>query len=171
MKKSVFTTVAVAALVFGMGTSSAFAKTPSHANPFNHPMSPVSERNFMPKNPKANGMQKGMNHRPNHNVMQKADLIGTVSAVNTDTKTITVKDADGKETQVHINPFTHLNAIPTPEERKAAAESKKTGEKKSPSKNALTISDVKSGDFVAVKKMDTETKTLEAARIIVTKEK
>ena len=155
MKKSVFTTIAVAALVFGIGTS-AFAKTPSRSNPHAHPM--ASERNCDGRNPMRG--EQG-----------KADLFGMVSAVSSDNKTLTVKDADGNETQVHVNPFTHVHALPTQEERNAATAHKKPDERKFPEESALSLSDVKVGDWLMVKKLGGETKTLEAARIIVAKEK
>ncbi len=175
MKKTVFTTVAVAALVFGLGANSAFAKTPVRTNPFNRPVAVNSEKGFPSRAPKTNGLKDGThfakNPRQNPHAQPKADLLGTVSTVNAETKILTVKDADGKETQVHVSPLTRIGSLPTEEERKAAAEAKKSGEKKIPAQNTLALSDVKSGDFVVVKKIDTETKTLEAARIIIAREK
>ena len=160
MKKTLFTSVAVAALVFGIGTTQACAKSPNNAkqNPYGHPAENVSERNF--EMPNHNMMP--MLHR--HDGVENADLIGSVTSVNASAGLLTVKDADGKETQVHVNPFTRLHPMP-----KAPAADEKS-EKKRPELNELKLSDLKNGDWVAVKKMKTETKTIEAARIVVAKD-
>ena len=176
MKKTVITTVAVVTLVFGLGTTAAFAKG-NRSWGQNQQNCPQQNRNMPPQM----GMQNGMGMNPMMGMMgmgmrqggmkkEKADLFGTVSAVSTDKKILTVKDADGKETQVHVNPFTRLHAFPTAEERKAAFENRKSGEKKMPAENTLTISDVKVGDWVSVTKLGGETKTIEAGRICVVKE-
>ena len=61
---------------------------------------PRAEHN-MPSMPAFNGgfFHSGM-------MMHGVNLMGTVSAVSTDKQTITLKDADGKETVVHVNPLT-----------------------------------------------------------------
>ena len=180
MKKSLFTSVAVAALVFGIGSSQAFAKGKENSpmNPFGHPMGNFSERNFNPCTPNMPWM-----NGPEFGGIENADLLGTITAVNAETKTLTVKDADGKETQVHVNPFTKLKERKSPsvKENEPAEKDNAPSEKKRklgreqnnfprPEINELKISELKTGDWVAVKKMHTETKTIEAARIIVVKE-
>lgn len=171
MKKTVFTTVAVAALVFGLGTSSAFANGKFFSD--------KNRQNCCPQNgrmPEQMEMPNGMGMRHGGMGMARADLFGTVSAVSADKKTLTVKDADGKETQVHVNPFTMLVSLPSAEERKAAFENRKDGERgkmgerKLPFENTLTLADVKVGDWVMVSRLGGETKTLEAGRICVAKE-
>ncbi len=166
MKKTVFTTVAVAALVFGLGSSAVFAK--------DNRFSGQGRQNFPQQNEEMpEGM--GMRHDGMGMGMERADLFGTVSAISTEKNTLTIKDADGKETQVHINPFTRLHSLPTEEERKAAFENKKPGERgnmgerKLPFENTLTLADVKVGDWVMVSKLGGETKTVEAGKICIAK--
>lgn len=178
MKKTVFTSVAVAALVFGIGSSQAFAKSKENfrMNPFGHPMGNFSERDFSPCNqnmPEMNG------HRFDgigFGGVENADLLGTITSVNTESKILTVKDADGKETQVHVNPFTRLKERkrPADNDRLPAQKNKKADQTQNnfpnPENDELELADLKAGDWVAVKKMKAETKTIEAARIIVAKE-
>mgnify|MGYP006916145515 CR=1 FL=1 len=153
MKKKLFTTAAVAALVLAFGAGSAFANGKK-----------IPESNF-PK------------HR--HEAHGQIDLSGTVSAVNTDSKTLTVTDADGKETQVHVNPLTKMNSFSSGKERKSSASTKEkepvsSNEERKAAKRGssrVSLSDVQSGDFVAVKRMGGNTQTVEASRITVVKEK
>ncbi|WP_407425885.1 hypothetical protein [Treponema sp.] len=159
MKKSLFTSVAVAALVFGIGTSTAFAKEAGdlRGNPYGHPMNGVSEKDFEPRLSGPMAGHGGMG-------IGGADVFGTVSSISEDKKILTVKDIDGKETEVHVNPFTRINSHNEEIEPK---DNKK--ERRHPMEE-VKFSDVQKGDYVAVKKMNTETKTLEAAHIIVAKE-
>lgn len=166
MKKSLFTSVAVAALVFGIGTGSAFANSSSNfrGNPFGHHTGGNFGRNFE----MGNHQMPGMGHFHGGIEFGKSDLLGTVVSVSLDSKTIIVKDADGKETSVHVNPLTRIHNLP----EKPSAEEKserKRGER--PEISEVKLADLKKGDWVAVRKMDTETKTIEAARILVAKEK
>ena len=108
--------------------------------------------------------------------VENADLLGTITSVNTESKILTVKDADGKETQVHVNPFTRLKERkrPADSDRLPAQKNKKADRTQNnfpkPENDELELADLKAGDWVAVKKMKAETKTIEAARIIVAKE-
>ena len=127
-------------------------------------MGSVSERNFDPKN-FGNGMGMGMMKGHGGNGISKADLIGSVSAVNAEKSIVTVKDADGKETQVHVNPFTRIRERLTPDGNKTNRRNLNRDD------NILALSDLKAGDYVAVTKFDSETKTIEASKIIVAEKK
>ena len=163
MKKTLFTSVAVAALVFGIGTTQACAKSPnsSKQNQYGHPAENFSERNFDQHN---QNMMPKMKFQ--HGGIENAVLLGTVTAINEASSMLTVKDADGKETQVHVNPFTRLHPMP----KTPVPDEKSEKEKKRPEFNELKLSDLKNGDWIAVTKMKTETKTIEAARIVVAKD-
>ena len=158
MKKTVIKTLAVSALVIGLGTSAAFAKTQGRANSYGYPMGPFSDRNC--DGPCFDdGMMRGRGGMGMG--IANADIIGTVSAVNEEKSVITVKDFDGNETQIHVNPFTRIH------ERMNPTDDARRNRKGRDLDDEMTVSDVKAGDYVAVQKMNTESKTVEAARIIV----
>lgn len=161
MKKSVITMVAAVAFVFAVGTTSVFAKTPNMGNSFGNQGGPFSERNFNHNN-FGNGMMgghMGFGFGGMEKLGGKIDLAGEVTKVDADKSLVTVKDVDGKETQVHVNPFTKIREKFNPDAKKARKTKRDFDE--------FTLSDLKAGDYVAVKKMDTETKIIEAARIVV----
>lgn len=165
MKKSIITVVAVSALLFGMGTSQVFARsnTNNRGNPWGHPMGPNSERNFDPRNSDFQNEGHPM-HGMHDGMMGGFDLLGTVSSVDAGKQLVTIKDADGKETQVHVNPFTRIHEFALPEEPQPKNNSR-------PEINELKLEDLKAGTWVAVKKFKGETKVLEGARILVAKTK
>ena len=144
MKKFI-KTISISVLIISLGTAS-FA-SPGRINSYNFHKGALPEQNAQTRKQMP---RKNMHIGQNDEHLGKTDFLGTVGTVNTETKVFTVKDSDGKETQVHVNPFTHLRQVGK--------------------KNEITLSDIKSGDWVAVKKFETETKTLEASRVIVVKE-
>ena len=95
------------------------------------------------------------------------DVMGTVSAVSEKDSTVTIKDADGKETVIHVNPLTRITKILTVEEKEALKSDDTTNTTKTQKAVSLTIADIKKGDWIAVAKMETETKVLEAKQIAV----
>ena len=110
---------------------------------------PLPQRSgFAPAAPAGKSLPKRNGFAP----ARKPDLMGTVSAVSQDNKILTVKDADGKETQVHVNPFTRFVTL---------------GDKAKKS----ALSDVQAGDWVVVSRFKGETKTMEASRIVLAREK
>ena len=78
-------------------------------------------------------------------------------------------DADGNETKVHVNPFTRLVQFEKPAERTADTADKRR-DLPCLEDAGINLKDVKTGNWVAVKKFNTETKTAEAADIVVVKE-
>ncbi|MBQ4378233.1 MAG: hypothetical protein II821_03440 [Treponema sp.] len=168
MKKSLFTAVAVTALVFGLGTSSAFAK--AKQNPYGHPSSENSERSFDPKNFDFQ-MQKHPMHQGFPGGPQKFDYLGTISSVDTEKQLITLKDADGNETKIHVNPFTRTGSFDLPTGNPCQCGNPNCTNKSLPAPDTLKLEELKAGDWIAVKKFDTDTKTVEAAGIIVSRAK
>ena len=176
MKKTLKKSIALGAVIFGLGTASVFANGNVRMRNPNLP----HERNEFARGNTPNKKMPVKDERPN----VKNDLLGTVSAVSAENKTISVKDADGKETQVHVNPLTRMNEIPSKAEREKmraeTLENRKNADKKLPNegekphememKNEIALSDVKVGDWVMVKKIGSGTKTLEAGRISVARE-
>ena len=75
--------------------------------------------------------------------------------------------ADGKETVIHVNPLTRITKILTAEEKQALKSADTTNTTTTEKAAALTISDIKKGDWIAVAKMETETKVLEAKQIAI----
>ncbi|MBQ8012817.1 MAG: hypothetical protein IJ257_00255 [Treponema sp.] len=167
MKKTFFMTLAVTVLIFALGTGSAFAEC---RNCFSRANLPQTKSDRPAQNRKISsqrGMKRfpgGMNRmdfaKKGKNLTKKTDLLGTVSAVSPDKETMSVKDADGNESQIHINPLTRIKVISAQASR---AEKKSATEKQ-------TFSDVKVGDWVMIDKLGGETKTLEAGKITVVKE-
>ncbi len=168
MKKTLIKTIAVSSIIAGFGTASVFARSNKNVNPYNHPMGPDSEKGFEYHHSE-NGR---MNHRlpvngfSMFNPMHGADILGTVTSIDDNKQLITVKDADGNETKVHVNPFTRLVQFEKPAERTADTADKRR-ELPCLEDAGINLKDVKTGNWVAVKKFNTETKTIEAGHIIV----
>jgi hypothetical protein len=161
MKKTLMI-FAAAILLVTVGITAAFAKSQTRGNPYDSERG-KSSRKEVSKNDLRNAKENVKKTKPGQ--MGQYDLLGTVSSVNADKQIITVKDADGKETLVHVNPFTRVVEF-------SVRPVDTTPEKRPPEPpKQLKLSDVKTGDYVAVKKMETETKTIEAAKIIIAKEK
>ena len=93
--------------------------------------------------------------------------MGTVTAISEKDSTVTIKDADGKETVIHVNPLTRITKNLTVEEKEALKSDDTTNTTKTQKAVSLTIADIKKGDWIAVAKMETETKVLEAKQIAV----
>jgi hypothetical protein len=79
----------------------------------------------------------------------RVTTMGTVSALDSKASMITIKNADGKEVQVHVNPQTYI--------------------KLADSNTALKFSDIKAGDWVGVNTFDTGTTTVEARCVFITR--
>lgn len=92
--------------------------------------------------------------REEHREPPKIDLMGTITAIDKNNKIITIKNADGKETKVHVNPYTKIGKPEMPG---------KHGQK--PEKHSFD--DMKIGDWIALNKFVTETIILEAAHILL----
>ena len=161
--KKIVKTIAISALVLGLGTTAAFARSNGKmmGNPYGHPMGNSSEWNMGGRN---FGNFNMMMPRGNGGI-KNADLLGTISSVDASKQIVTVKDGDGKETLVHVNPFTRIREFDC-EPGKAPAKNNN----KRPEINETKLEDLKVGSWVAVSKFDTETKILEASKIIVANE-
>ena len=100
---------------------------------------------MMMHNPAMGGEQRGMR-------LHGASVFGTVTTVSEANGIISVKDADGKEKQIHVNPFTRIV--------------KEANGKM----DELKIGDVKAGQWIAVNKFESDTETAEAQDIFVAAE-
>lgn len=162
MNKTIFRTCAAGVIVMGLAVLPLSAK--EAVRPAERKESPRTEREVRALPGGGMFMRGGMMGA------QGADLMGTVSAVSADKQTFTLKDADGKETVVHVNPLTSIRSFP--KDKAAAAddkdEKKKNAVRKAPD-NSLALEDVKPGDWLAVKKFGTDTKVAEASHVIVAK--
>lgn len=114
-------------------------------------------------------------HFPGQQPMEKVTM-GTITDINADTMIITIKDADGKNNKIHINPMTHMAKMPKFEKsmEKTAdndvekkTEGKERKERKFQKFEKLTISDLKSGHWICVHRFNTDTETIEASFINV----
>ena len=169
MKRTLIKTFAVSAMIVTITSSAVFAKSYNHGKASRHHFEEFyeSQEHSGPR-----GMGNPVMEHPGMPPMMGfhselgflgVDLLGTVSSVSADKKTITVKDVDGKEITVHVNPFTRMHELPSPEKNPDK-------DRKDRFNFEVSFSDLKTGDYVAITKMKTETKVIEAAKIIVAKE-
>ncbi len=155
MKKTLVKRLALVALVLGLASTSVFAKNTGRQNNFPGQMWGMQGKNF---HQNKGFPEMGMKVKKNSGAMSQPELLGTISSVDEKSGIITLKDIDGKEKKVHVNPFTALRQ-------------KNDGKTSEKGKKSLEISELKAGDYLAVKKMKTETETIEAAKILVVREK
>jgi hypothetical protein len=136
MNKKVIRSIAAGALMLSLAAVPVFANGRGNGN--NRFCGNESERNCLP------GTGRGIG-------MGNAQAMGTVSAVNTKDALITLKNADGKEVQIHVNPATYITL---------AGNLNKD----------MALADVKTGDWIAVNTFNTSTTILEAKRVLITRE-
>ena len=153
MKKNVIRTIAVGTLALALASAPVFAKDGSSAK---------GRKDFAKVERSARDSDSGKRAAPAKRSFRapgagmqqfmQVSLMGTVTAVDAKALTLTVKDADGKDTKVHVNPYTRLA---------------QSGESK-PSE--LKLEEVKVGDWVMVNKFETGTTVQEARFIHVKKQ-
>ena len=173
MKSTITKSLAAAAILLAVGITPVFAKGNANAknNSNNQQQSQQNQLNQKSAKSDATG-RAGKNAGGKHGgkMLSNPDVMGTVTAVSEKDSTVTIKDADGKETVIHVNPLTRITKILTAEEKqalKSADTTNTTNNVTTEKAAALTISDIKKGDWIAVAKMETETKVLEAKQIAV----
>ena len=207
MKSSVAKTITVMALVLAVGTAPALAKGNTGTNKKSNSFPQIQQNKFPSFNSQTKSTNKAATPKSTNGsknnfafgnakstwspmpaytgiFFSNPDAMGTVSSVSEKDSTVTIKDADGKEITVHINPLTKISKLPSTEkkeeaksaEAKSAEESKdakddvKAKEKTSAARvkrTAPSISDITTGDWVAVKKIKTDTKVLEASQLLI----
>lgn len=79
----------------------------------------------------------------------RMSTLGTVSAVDSTASIVTIKNADGKDVQIHVNPYTFIRL---------------TG-----SRTPQKVTDIKVGDWLGVDVFNTGTTVLEAHHITITR--
>ena len=195
MKSTITKSLAAAAILLAVGITPVFAKGNSNAkNNTNNQQQNQLNQNQKQLNQKSTKSDTKSNRGQNNNstntdattrtgksagdkhsgkMLSNPDVMGTVTAVSEKDSTLTIKDADGKETVIHVNPLTRITKILTAEEKEAlksadATNNTNTTTSTTTQKSAsLTIADIKKGDWIAVAKMETETKVLEAKQIAI----
>lgn len=166
MNKTLVKTLAVSTVLVGFATTSVFAKSPKGFALPDADSVQVTKNNTA-EAPAADQTGRSrmahMGFLPGCKPKSGPDAIGTVSRISASDGTITVRDADGNETTVHINPFTYIKLFdPQKADRKLSRDTDKTAQP------SLTISDIKRGDYVMVRKLNgSTTKTIEAGRITI----
>ena len=170
MKSTITKSLAAMAIVLAVGITPVFAKGNSNAknNSNNQQQSQQNQMNQKSAKSDATG-RAGKNAGGKHGgkMLSNPDVMGTVTAISEKDSTVTIKDADGKETVIHVNPLTRITKILTVEEKEALKSDDTTNTTKTQKAVSLTIADIKKGDWIAVAKMETETKVLEAKQIAV----
>ena len=170
MKSTITKSLAAAAILLAVGITPVFAKGNTNAknNSNNQQQSQQNQLNQNSAKSDATG-RAGKNAGGKHGgkMLSNPDVMGTVTAVSEKDSTVTIKDADGKETVIHVNPLTRITKILTAEEKQALKSADTTNTTTTEKAAALTISDIKKGDWIAVAKMETETKVLEAKQIAI----
>lgn len=97
-------------------------------------------------------------------------LMGTVRSVDAEAGVISVRDADGNTTAVHINPLTRIaRRLPPPEISTVTPppQGARIRPPKIPNFESIDISGISEGDFVSVEDFNTGTETLEASHIVI----
>ena len=173
MKSTITKSLVAAAILLAVGITPVFAKGNANAknNSNNQQQSQQNQLNQKSAKSDATGRaRKNAGGKHGGKMLSNPDVMGTVTAVSEKDSTVTIKDADGKETVIHVNPLTRITKILTAEEKqalKSADTTNTTNNVTTEKAAALTISDIKKGDWIAVAKMETETKVLEAKQIAI----
>ncbi|WP_191013462.1 hypothetical protein [Treponema zioleckii] len=177
MTKS-FRTAAVVTMVAALATSSIFAQSSGTE-------SGEKKVQELPENaPRMNMPLPFHNfHAPNAINEGKNVVIGQISSVDSSKSLVKVKNADGKDVEIHVSPFTRImisdsearadlmqarKEMQNPENMQNSNDSKKDARgfqrgKGRPERVQFTISDLKKGSWVMVGTYETNTKTLEAS--------
>ena len=170
MKSTITKSLAAAAILLAVGITPVFAKGNANAKNNSNNQQQSQQNQLNQKSAKSDATGKaGKNAGGKHGgkMLSNPDVMGTVTAVSEKDSTVTIKDADGKETVIHVNPLTRITKILTAEEKQSLKSADTTTTTTTEKAAALTISDIKKGDWIAVAKMETETKVLEAKQIAV----
>ena len=170
MKSTITKSLAAAAILLAVGITPVFAKGNTNAKNNSNNQQQNQQNQLNQKSAKSDATGRaGKNAGGKHGgkMLSNPDVMGTVTAVSEKDSTVTIKDADGKETVIHVNPLTRITKILTAEEKQALKSADTTNTTTTEKAAALTISDIKKGDWIAVAKMETETKVLEAKQIAI----
>ena len=168
MKSTIRKSLAATAIVLAVGITPVFAKGNFNTkNNSNNRQQNHMNQNQLDQNLLKQKSTKSTGGRHGGKMLSNPDVMGTVTAISEKDSTVTIKDADGKETVIHVNPLTRITKILTVEEKEALKSDDTTNTTKTQKAVSLTIADIKKGDWIAVAKMETETKVLEAKQIAV----
>ena len=168
MKSTIRKSLATTAIVLAVGITPVFAKGNFNAkNNSNNQQQNHMNQNQLDQNLLKQKSTKSTGGRHGGKMLSNPDVMGTVTAISEKDSTVTIKNADGKETVIHVNPLTRITKILTVEEKEALKSDDTTNTTKTQKAVSLTIADIKKGDWIAVAKMETETKVLEAKQIAV----
>ena len=168
MKSTIRKSLATTAIVLAVGITPVFAKGNFNTkNNSNNRQQNHMNQNQLDENLLKQKSTKSTGGRHGGKMLSNPDVMGTVTAISEKDSTVTIKNADGKETVIHVNPLTRITKILTVEEKEALKSDDTTNTTKTQKAVSLTIADIKKGDWIAVAKMETETKVLEAKQIAV----
>ena len=170
MKSTITKSLAAATILLAVGITPVFAKGNTNAKNNSNNQQQNQQNQLNQKSAKSDATGRaGKNAGGKHGgkMLSNPDVMGTVTAISEKDSTVTIKDADGKETVIHVNPLTRITKILTVEEKEALKSDDTTNTTKTQKAVSLTIADIKKGDWIAVAKMETETKVLEAKQIAI----
>ena len=168
MKSTIRKSLAATAIVLAVGITPVFAKGNFNTkNNSNNRQQNHMTQNQLDQNLLKQKSTKSTGGRHGGKMLSNPDVMGTVTAISEKDSTVTIKDADGKETVIHVNPLTRITKMLTVEEKEALKSDDTTNTTKTQKAVSLTIADIKKGDWIAVAKMETETNVLEAKQIAV----
>ena len=168
MKSTIRKSLATTAIVLAVGITPVFAKGNFNTkNNSNNRQQNHMNQNQLDQNLLKQKSTKSTGGRHDGKMLSNPDVMGTVTAISEKDSTVTIKNADGKETVIHVNPLTRITKILTAEEKEALKSADTTNKATRPKAASLSIADLKKGDWIAVAKMETETKVLEAKQIAV----
>ena len=110
MKSTITKSLAAMAIVLAVGITPVFAKGNSNAknNSNNQQQNQLNQKQQNQLNQKTTRSAGGIH---GGRMLSNPDVMGTVSAVSEKDSTVTIKDADGKETVIHVNPLTRITIL------------------------------------------------------------
>ena len=113
--------------------------------------------------PSSNGKMQGGEGFGCHMQGNCACVMGTVTKVDAEENLVTVKNADGVNVQIHVNPLTVITKMAKPH----MARNNDSKKEEAPKMIFLSVSDVQEGDWLLANAFNTETRVVEAKSVCV----
>jgi hypothetical protein len=159
MNKSLLKRLAIVTLVV-FATLPLFAKQPADKNMHGDKDMPEQYDNSDNMHSQENGRPMGME-------MMKVRTMGVVTSVDKDI--ITITDADGKNIQIHVNPFTRIIKQPLEMQQgsKEIPDEKQNGKPEGKQPDMASIQDITQDSWILVSSFDTGTTVIEARFIML----
>ena len=118
MKSTIRKSLATTAIVLAVGITPVFAKGNFNTkNNSNNRQQNHMNQNQLDQNLLKQKSTKSTGGRHGGKMLSNPDVMGTVTAISEKDSTVTIKNVDGKETVIHVNPLTRITKILTVEDK------------------------------------------------------